>query len=359
MARWNPCGVCTRRSSSRTSAPETMPSGPTTTVVSMTGRTGTTALAPSARAASTRSTTSGGVSGRAASWTRTTSASSPAAARPARTDAVRVAPPSTRRTSPPSTAAKASRSPAGTVTRTSATPPARSVSTAQQTSGRPASGTSAFGRSAPRRRPLPAAATMPTACTGVIRVEQERSSAGEDLVEEDLRLVLVGALGERELADEDLAGLREHPLLAGREAAVLVAAPEVAHDLGHLVHVTGGQLLEVGLVAARPVGRFLGVRGAQNLEDLVQAFLTDDVTHADDLRVVSRHTHRQVALGDLQHEVGLLDALDGPLLDRLDECGTVVRIDDSLADSEAHVDVTPFAISRLPRQTDERIHHRS
>jgi hypothetical protein len=33
----------------------------------------------------------------------------------------------------------------------------------------------------------------------------------------------------------------------------------------------------------------------------------------------------------------------------------VVRVDDGLADSEAHVDVTPFAVPRLPRQTDERI----
>ncbi len=83
--------------------------------------------------------------------------------------------------------------------------------------------------------------------------------------------------------------------------------------------------------------------------------MTDDVAHADDLRVVGRHSHGQVALGDLQYEVGLLDALDGALLDRLDQCGTVVRVDDSLADSEAHVDVTPFAPPRLPRQTDERI----
>jgi hypothetical protein len=32
-----------------------------------------------------------------------------------------------------------------------------------------------------------------------------------------------------------------------------------------------------------------------------------------------------------------------------------MRVDDGLADSEAHVDVTPFAVSRLPRQTDEGI----
>ena len=83
--------------------------------------------------------------------------------------------------------------------------------------------------------------------------------------------------------------------------------------------------------------------------------MADDVTDADDLGVVSRHAHRQIALSDLQYEVGPLDALDGPLLDRLDERGSVVRVNNSLADSEAHVDVTPFPDPRLPRQTDQRI----
>src|SRR5215204_519298 len=74
VARWKPCGVCTRRSDSRGTASMITPSSPTTTVVSTTGSTGTTARAPFRRAASTRETTTGGVSGRAASCTRTTSA---------------------------------------------------------------------------------------------------------------------------------------------------------------------------------------------------------------------------------------------------------------------------------------------
>src|SRR3954462_7374176 len=200
---------------------------------------------------------------------------------------------------------------------------------------------------------------MPTACTGAVwelRGELDgASSAGEDLVEEDLRLVLVGALGECELADQDLPRLGEHALLTGGQATVLVPAPEVTHDLGDLVHVTGGQLLEVGLVTTRPVGRLLGVGGTQDLEDLVQALLADDVADADDLGVVGRYPHREVALSDLQHEVGLLFALDGPLLDRLDERSAVMRVDDGLADSEAHVDVTPFALPRLPRKNAVRL----
>ena len=172
MARSKPCGVCTRRSAARgdVAGDDAVrrrrrrwcrpPAAP-----------GRRRRAPSASAASTRATTSGGVSGRAASCTRTASASPPAAASAARTDAVRVAPPTTsahvgrrgrRRTRP---ARRPGRRPRPRRPRRPAAPrrPSRPAG------GRP-SGTSALGSSAPRRRPLPAAATMPTACTGVVWV---------------------------------------------------------------------------------------------------------------------------------------------------------------------------------------------
>src|SRR5699024_390169 len=77
--------------------------------------------------------------------------------------------------------------------------------------------------------------------TGTVRGSCESMSVAsgrEHLVEDGLGLLLLGVLGERELRDEDLAGLREHALLAGREATVSVAAREVAHDLGDLDDVT-------------------------------------------------------------------------------------------------------------------------
>ena len=160
-----------------------------------------------------------------------------------------------------------------------------------------------------------------------------------------LGLVLVGVLGERQLAHQDLARLGQHPLLAGRQAAVLVATPQVTHDLGDLDHVAGGELLEVGLVAAGPVGRLLGVRGAQDLEDLVQSLLPDDVADADEIAVLGRNPDGQVALGDLQNEVELVLALDGARLDGLDQCRPVVGVDDRLADLERHI-VRP--LSRYP-----------
>src|SRR5258708_24772946 len=96
---------------------------------------------------------------------------------------------------------------------------------------------------------------------------------GQDLIENDCRPVVVRVLGKRELTDQDLTRLGQHPLLACGQAPLLVPAPQVTDDLGHLVHVAGGQLLEVRLVPARPVGRLFGVRRAKHLEDLVQAFL--------------------------------------------------------------------------------------
>src|SRR5258708_5911782 len=86
------------------------------------------------------------------------------------------------------------------------------------------------------------------------------ASAGQNLVEDGLGLVLVGLLGEGELGDQDLPGLGQHPLLTGGQPAVVLAAPQVTDDLGHLDDVARGELLQVGLVPARPVGRLLGVR---------------------------------------------------------------------------------------------------
>jgi len=76
------------------------------------------------------------------------------------------------------------------------------------------------------------------------------------------------------------------------------------------------------------------VRGAKHLEDLVQAFLTDDVPDAHDLGVLGRYQHRQIALGDLQAEVGLLDSFEETLFDCLDQCGPVVGVNNGLSAGE-------------------------
>src|SRR3954469_3705420 len=67
---------------------------------------------------------------------------------------------------------------------------------------------------------------------------------GQHLVEQAGRLLVVGLLGQGKLRDQDLACLREHALLAGGEATILVAAPQVTDDLGHLDDVAGGELFQ-------------------------------------------------------------------------------------------------------------------
>src|SRR5690606_7430091 len=254
----NPCGVCTARRVDRSGVPVTVPSASTLLMVSTTGRTGITALLPARNASTTRTNRSAGVSARAASWTSTNRAPD-AAARPARTESARSAPPATTVTrsandSPTSRSAGVAASSGGaTITTRSTTAEASIASTERSSIVRPSSSTNALGSGSPRRTPRPAAGRIPT--TGPLRslmcslpMSRASGSGGENLVEHGFRLDVVGALGERELTDEDLTRLGEHPLLTCGQAAVLLPAPQVAHNFCDLVDVAGGQLLEVGLV---------------------------------------------------------------------------------------------------------------
>ena len=129
-------------------------------------------------------------------------------------------------------------------------------------------------------------------------ISRELGLTNEDYgkLEQGFGLVLVGLLGQRELADQNLPGLGKHPLLARGEASLPLPPPEVADDLGHLQRVAGRELLQVRLVTPRPVGRFLGVGCAQDIEDLCQAFFAYDLADTNYLGILGGHTHRQVTL---------------------------------------------------------------
>src|SRR5438045_3568997 len=58
------------------------------------------------------------------------------------------------------------------------------------------------------------------AAPGAVTRRQAVALRGEHLVEQRLRLVLVGVLRQRQFADEDLPCLGEHALLAGRQPAL-------------------------------------------------------------------------------------------------------------------------------------------
>src|SRR3990172_5658992 len=115
-----------------------------------------------------------------------TTASAGTTSSAARTDARRVAPPETTACEPSGSTIVCARSsaPGGAATTTSDTPGHPSAApTACASKGRPASSTNAFGRSCPRRRPVPAASTTATApSTGPSLLEvREHHPAGRGL----------------------------------------------------------------------------------------------------------------------------------------------------------------------------------
>ena len=194
---------------------------------------------------------------------------------------------------------------------------------------------------APRHRYVVDAVVRARASLDARSVRTASVSGREDLVEQGLGLVLVGVLREGELAHQNLARLGEHPLLTGGESALALTPPQVTHYLGDLDHVAGSELLQICLVATGPVRGLFGIRCTQHLEDPVQPVLTDHVAYADELRIVRWHTNSQVALGDLQHQVGLVHAFDLASFDGLDQRGPVMGIDHGVANLERHVTGTP------------------
>ncbi len=160
---------------------------------------------------------------------------------------------------------------------------------------------------------------------------------------------VVRALGESELAHQDLTSLGQHSLLTCGKAAVLLPAPQVADNFRDLVDVAGGQLLEVGLVPPRPVGRLFGVRRTQHLKNLVETLLSNNVAHSDVLCVICRNSHCEVALRDFQNQIFLLLTLDGARFDSFDQRRTVVGVYDGVSDLENHVSRAPFDSPSLTR----------
>ena len=84
------------------------------------------------------------------------------------------------------------------------------------------------------------------------------------------------------------------------------------------------------------------MRGAENLKNLVQTFLSDDIAHAHIFGIVCGNTNGEISLRNLQDEIFLLLALDGPGFDRLDQRSTVVRINNGVSDLKNHQFRAPF-----------------
>ena len=154
----------------------------------------------------------------------------------------------------------------------------------------------------------------------------------EDVLEERVGLVLVEVAGVHELAGEDLLGLREHLLLAGRQALLGVADGQVADHLGDLEDVARLELVAVVLVATAPVLGHLGGVAAQHLEDLLDDVGLDDLAQAGAVGVLDRDHDGHVVVEDLDGEVLAQLTEHFLLLDLHDLAGAVMRIHDLVAD---------------------------
>src|ERR1700733_2082331 len=172
-------------------------------------------------------------------------------------------------------------------------------------------------------------------------------SGRQDLVEQGFRLVLVRLLGKRKFAHQNLPRLGEHALLAGGQAAFLIAAPKIPDNLGDLVHVTRSELLKIGLVTPRPVRGLFGMRRAKHLEDALKPLGTNDIPNSYQFGIIRGNAYCQVALINLEDQISFVFTLDGASLDRLDASRPMMGIDDGIADLERHVASTPSAEGHL------------
>ena len=76
-----------------------------------------------------------------------------------------------------------------------------------------------------------------------------------------------------------------------------IALRQVAHNLGDLIDVTGGDLLDVELIAPGPVHFLLHDGGAQNLEHLRHRCRVHDIADTHLLRVLHRNIDDQTVRG--------------------------------------------------------------
>ena len=284
----NACGVCTATKRGRG---RRVAAADARAACRSPGRRAPTASAPSptARRSPGRNSVEA-ASGRAASCTTTTSASAGTAAKPGRAPSRcgwrrrprrRRRPARGRRPDRRARRARRRRTPSGRRRATSRGPGGRRASSYCLGSAEPVA--------------APAATT--------IAHDAQRCSPHASASSSFARPLLVDVEGEGQLGHEDLAGLGEHPLLAGRQALVLVAERQVPHDLGDLVDVAALQLLDVVLEAARPVGRHPRLLLAKDGEHLLDLFVVDDVAQADGVGVVGRHLEGEVAVGEAEDEV--------------------------------------------------------
>src|SRR4029079_5585970 len=154
----------------------------------------------------------------------------------------------------------------------------------------------------------------------------------EHLVEPDACRFLVEPLRIHELSREDLLGLHEHLLLAGRKTLLLISERQVPDHLGQLEDVARLHLVPVVLEAAIPVLRHLGATAVQDLEHLLDHLFVDDLAKTNALGVFRRDVDGHVVVQDLDGQVLALLAENGSFLLLHHGASAVMGIEDLIAD---------------------------
>src|SRR5947208_6059314 len=164
--------------------------------------------------------------------------------------------------------------------------------------------------------------------------------AGESAVEDGLQIaldvVLVDALGQRELLDQEIPRRIEHLALAEAQILVELEQIEVAQHLRDLEHGAGLDLLHILAIAAVPSGGIDGdVLLLEDDVDLVDGFLVNERAEPHRPDLVDGDENFHPIFHDLEDIEGLPLAGDVLVLDPHHFADALPRVDGFVADLES------------------------
>ena len=127
-------------------------------------------------------------------------------------------------------------------------------------------------------------------------------------------------------------GSCQHSLLAGGQTTVLVTDREVPNHFCDLIDVARLELLDVVLVATRPVGGHPRLLLAKDSEDFLHLLIVDHLSKSNLSCVVGRHHESEIAVREPEYEVLTLLAEGFSHFSPLNNSGTVMGIDNFVPD---------------------------
>ena len=157
-------------------------------------------------------------------------------------------------------------------------------------------------------------------------------------VQQTLGLGFIKVFGQRDLGSQNATGLGKHALLTSRQTMLVnITLCKVTHHFRDFIDIAGGDLLDIQLVATRPVHLLLNDRSAQNLEHLGHFVGVDDISHTNLFGIINRNVDDQtVRRKHRQLQIFAGDSLDCPFGDGLHLRSAVTWIDDHVADLVTH-----------------------